>query len=147
MFIHKTIFWGTISYMISVFFQCLIILTTLTNMTTTIQEKLKKMFEKGIFMFIYILFILGVYVFSILHSHANIINDEMSPQWSRYASIISILCFVLMIILNVHICTVLSNANSTCIQQKGIIVSHFLLIFVYIQYVISYYYQTDGFTI
>ena len=34
MFINKTMFWGTISYMISVFFQCLIVLTTLTNIST-----------------------------------------------------------------------------------------------------------------
>ena len=32
MFINKTMFWGTISFMIGVFFQCLIVLSTLTNM-------------------------------------------------------------------------------------------------------------------
>ena len=148
MFINKTMFWGTLSYMIGVFFQCLIILTTLTNMSSTsIQEKLKKMYEKGVFMFIYILFILGVYVFCIANSRDNILNEKMPSQWSRYAIIISVLCFVLMIIMNVNICIVLTNGNSKCIQQKGIIISHFLLIFVYIQYIISYYYQTDGFTI
>ena len=91
--------------------------------------------------------ILSVYVFCIANSRDNILNEKMPSQWSRYAIIISVLCFVLMIIMNVNICIVLTNGNSKCIQQKGIIISHFLLIFVYIQYIISYYYQTDGFTI
>jgi hypothetical protein len=151
MFINKTLFWGTISFMIGVFFQCLIILSTLTSMpmNTPLLEKVKKMYEKGIFMFIYILLILGVYIYCIAHSHSNIANNEMPPQWTWYARIIGvILCFIITPILNIQINSVLkTNTDTKDNQQRGIIASHFLLIFVYIQYIISIYYQTDGFTV
>ena len=150
MFINKTLFWGTISFMIGVFFQCLIVLTTLTNISNTpISEKIKKMYEKGIFMFIYILLILGVYIYSIAHSNVHIANNEMPSQWTWYARIIGvILCFIITPILNIQINSVLkTNTDTKDNQQKGIIASHFLFIFVYIQYIISFYYQTDGFTV
>jgi hypothetical protein len=151
MFINKTMFWGTISYMIGVFFQTLIALSTLTNMSlnTTIIEKIKKMYEKGVFLFIYILLILGVYVASIAHSVTNITNNEMSPQWSWYSSIIAvIICIIITPVLNIQIYSILNtNSDTKNNQQKGFIASHFLLIFVYIQFIISFYYQTDGFTV
>jgi uncharacterized membrane protein HdeD (DUF308 family) len=151
MFINKTMFWGTISYMIGVFFQCLIVLSTMSNLpvNTSFLEKLQKMYEKGIFMFIYILLILGVYIACISHSSNNIANNEMPSQWTWYARIIGvILSFVVTPILHTQMNSVLgSNTDTKDNQQKGIIVSHFLLIFVYIQYIISFYYQTDGFTV
>jgi len=151
MFINKTMFWGTISYMIGVFFQCLIVLSTLTNMpgTPTVIDKIIKMYEKGIFMFIYILLILGVYIACIQHSSNHILNDEMPSQWTWYARIIGvILCVIITPIIHMQMNGVLeSNTNTIANQQKGIIASHFLLIFVYIQYIISFYYQTDGFTV
>ena len=151
MFINKTMFWGTISYMIGVFFQCLIVLSTMTSVpsTTPFLIKLSKMYEKGIFMFIYILLILGVYIGCIAHSRTHIANDEMPSQWTWYARIIGvILCFIITPILHTQMSSVLeSNADTKDNQQKGIIVSHFLLIFVYIQFIISFYYQTDGFTV
>jgi|688.fasta_scaffold690372_2 hypothetical protein len=151
MFINKTMFWGTISYMIGVFFQCLIVLSTMSNLpvNTSFLEKLQKMYEKGIFMFIYILLILGVYIACISHSSNNIANNEMPSQWTLYARIIGvILSFVVTPILHTQMNSVLgSNTDTKDNQQKGIIVSHFLLIFVYIQYIISFYYQTDGFTV
>ena len=137
--------------MIGVFFQCLIVLSTMTNVpaTTPLVEKLKKMYEKGIFMFIYILLVLGVYILCIGHSSKNIANDEMPSQWTWYARIIGvILCVIITPILHTQMTSVLeSNADTKDNQQKGIIASHFLLIFVYIQYIISFYYQTDGFTV
>jgi hypothetical protein len=152
MFINKTLFWGTITFMIGVFFQCLIVLNTLTSMpiNTPMIEKLKKMYEKGIFMFIYILLILGVYIACIANSRVNIAEDEMPSQWTWYARIIGvILCVIITPILNIQITNVLNsnNVDTKDNQQKGIIASHFLFIFVYIQYIISFYYQTDGFTV
>ena len=93
MFINKTMFWGTISYMIGVFFQCLIVLSTMSNLPvdTSFLEKLQKMYEKGIFMFIYILLILGVYIACISHSSNNIANNEMPSQWTLYARIIGVI--------------------------------------------------------
>jgi hypothetical protein len=137
--------------MIGVFFQCLIVLSTMSNLpvNTSFLEKLQKMYEKGIFMFIYILLILGVYIACISHSSNNIANNEMPSQWTLYARIIGvILSFVVTPILHTQMNSVLgSNTDTKDNQQKGIIVSHFLLIFVYIQYIISFYYQTDGFTV
>jgi hypothetical protein len=151
MFINKTMFWGTISYTIGVFFQCLILLTTLSNMpwNTPILEKIKKMYEKGIFMFIYILLILGVYIACIANSLTNIAEDEMPSQWTWYARVIGIiLCVIITPILNIQTNTILkSNIDTKDNQQKGIIAAHFLCIFVYIQYIISFYYQTDGFRV
>jgi hypothetical protein len=150
MFINKTMFWGTISYMIGVFFQTLIALNTLTNMpsNTTMIEKIIKMNEKGVFLFIYILLILGVYVATIANSLSNISNNEMPPQWSWYSKIIGvILCIIITPILNIQINSILKSTDTKDNQQKGFIVSHFLLIFVYIQFIISFYYQTDGFTV
>lgn len=151
MFINKTMFWGAISFMVGVFFQCLIVLSTMSNLpsTTPIFEKLSKMYEKGVFMFIYIILVLGVYVLSIGNSSKNIANNEMPSQWNWYARIIGvILCFIITPILHTQMTSVLeSNADTKNNQQKGIIASHFLLIFVYIQYIISFYYQTDGFTV
>lgn len=151
MFINKTMFWGTISFMLSVFFQCLIVLSTLTNipLNTPIKEKLKKMYEKGLFMFIYVLLILGVYIACIANSHSNIAENQMPSQWNMYARIIGvILCVIITPILNIQINSVLkTNVDTKNNQQYGIIASHFLLIFVYIQYIISFYYQTDGFTV
>jgi hypothetical protein len=150
MFINKTMFWGTISFMIGVFFQTLIALSTLTNMSlnTPILEKIKKMYEKGIFLFIYILLILGVYVATIAHSLTNIVNNEMSPQWTRYSMIIGVILFCIIPILNIQINRILNTTLDTKNnQQMGFIASHFLLIFVYIQFILSFYYQTDGFTV
>jgi hypothetical protein len=151
MFINKTMFWGTISYVIGVFFQCLILLSTVSNMAwnTPMLEKLQKMYEKGIFMFIYILLILGVYIACIANSFKNIAEDEMPSQWTWYARIIGIiLCVIITPILNMQIDGILkSNIDTKDNQQKGIIAAHFLCIFVYIQYIISFYYQTDGFTV
>jgi cadmium resistance protein CadD (predicted permease) len=151
MFINKTMFWGTISYMIGIFFQCLILLSTLTDMAwnTPNVEKIKKMYEKGIFMFVYILLILGVYVACIANSLDNIAEDVMPPQWTWYSRIIGvILCVIITPILNIQIDSILkSNADTKKNQQRGIIAGHFLFIFVYIQYIISFYYQTDGFTV
>ena len=144
-------FWGTVSYMIGVFFQCLIVLTTLSNMpwNTPMLDKLKKMYEKGVFMFIYILLILGVYIACIAHSRENIAEDVMPSQWTWYARIIGvILCVIITPILNIQIDSILKpNTDTKSNQQKGFIAGHFLFIFVYIQYVISFYYQTDGFTV
>jgi len=129
MFINKTMFWGTISYMIGVFFQCLIVLSTMSNLpvNTSFLEKLQKMYEKGIFMFIYILLILGVYIACISHSSNNIANNEMPSQWTLYARIIGvILSFVVTPILHTQMNSVLgSNTDTKDNQQKGIIVSHF----------------------
>ena len=151
MFINKTLFWGTITFMIGVFFQCLIVLNTLTSMppNTPILNKVKKMYEKGTFMFVYILLILGVYIACIANSRVNIAEDEMPSQWTWYARIIAvILCAIITPILNIQINNVLTpNADTKDNQQLGIIACHFLFIFVYIQYIISFYYQTDGFTV
>ena len=107
------------------------------------------MYEKGIFMFIYILLILGVYIACIANSFDNIAQDEMPSQWTWYARIIGIiLCVIITPILNMQIDGVLkSNIDTKDNQQKGFIAAHFLFIFVYIQYIISFYYQTDGFTV
>jgi hypothetical protein len=40
-----------------------------------------------------------------------------------------------------------TTENTKSNQQKGIIAGHFLFIFVYIQYIISTFYQTEGLTI
>jgi len=151
MFINKTMFWGTISYMFGVFFQCLIVLSTLTNMplNTSIFEKILRMYEQGVFMFIYILMILGVYIACIANSCNNIAEDVMPSQWTWYARVIGIiLCFIITPILNIQINSVLKpNSDTKSNQQNGVIAAHFLFIFVYIQYIISFYYQTDGFTV
>jgi len=151
MFINKTMFWGTISFMIGVFFQCLIVLSTLTNMpaTISIKEKFKKMYEKGIFMFIYILLILGVYLSCIANSFTNIAENEMPSQWSLYAKIIGVILFLIITpLLNIQMNKILKkNETTKKVKQYVFIASHFLLIFVSIQFVISFYYQTDGFTL
>jgi hypothetical protein len=151
MFINKTLFWGTISYVIGVFFQCLIVLSTLTDMpwNTSIFEKISKMYEKGVFMFIYILIILGVYIVCIVNSLDNIAEDVMPSQWTWYARIIGIiLCVIITPILNMQIQSILKpNIDTKSNQQNGVVAAHFLFIFVYIQYIISFYYQTDGFTV
>ena len=140
MFINKTMFWGTVAYMIGVFFQCLIVLSTLTNLAwnTPMIEKIQKMYEKGVFMFVYILIILGVYILCILNSLKNIAEDEMPSQWTWYARIIGIiLCVIITPILNFQINSILTpNSDSKNNQQNGIVAGHFLFIFVYIQYII-----------
>jgi len=153
MFANKAMFWGTISFMIAVFFQCLLILGTInSNEAVTIMNKVTKMFDKGIFMFIYILIILGIYVSCIAHSKTNIAEDEMPYQWTWYARIISVILGIgVAPILNTHVYSILNPQykpeNIKINQQNGFIVGHVLLVFVYIQYIISFYYQTDGFTV
>jgi hypothetical protein len=149
MFSNKAMFWGTIAYMISVFFQSLILLGTINPTSqNTINDKMKMMYDKGIYLFIYLLMILGVYIYCIGYSRINIQNDAMPSQWTWYATIISIiLLFFVTPILNKQVKSVLTNSDSSNNQQYGIIVCHILLIFVFIQYIISMFYQTDGFTV
>jgi uncharacterized membrane protein YidH (DUF202 family) len=151
MFTGKSLLWGTIAYMFGIFFQCLILLGTFVN-TENIgpQEIIKLMYENGIFMFIYIFMILGIYVYCIWKSNENIMEDRMPSQWTWYSWIIAIIVLVVITpIMNNQITNAI-NKTTTDIknnQQKGIIAGHFLFIFVYIQYIISMFYQADGFTV
>jgi len=77
-------------------------------------------------------------------------EDRMPSQWTWYSWIIAIIVLVVITpIMNNQITNAI-NKTTTDIknnQQKGIIAGHFLFIFVYIQYIISMFYQADGFTV
>ena len=109
---------------------------------------MQMIYDKGLFLFIYVLMILGVYIYCIGYSRDNIQNDSMPSLWSWYARIISIilLCFVTPI-LNKQVNNILESVDSKNNQQYGIIICHILLIFVFIQYIISMFYQADGFIV
>jgi uncharacterized membrane protein YidH (DUF202 family) len=151
MFTNKSLLWGTIAYMFGIFFQCLILLGTISNMeNATSQEIMTKMYENGIFMFIYIFTILGIYVYCIWNSNQNVMEDKMPYQWNWYSWIIAIIALVILTpIMNNQITSAINKTteNTKSNQQKGIIAGHFLFIFVYIQYIISTFYQTEGLTI
>ena len=151
MFTNKSLLWGTISYMFGIFFQCLILLGTIANTeNATAQEIMKMMYENGIFMFIYIFMILGIYVFCIWNSNENIMEDRMPPQWNWYSWIIAVIVLVVITpIMNTQITSAINKKNEDTKgnQQKGIIAGHFLFIFVYIQYIISMFYQAEGFRV
>ena len=166
MFTNNSVYWATICYMIAVIFQCLILLSTFPELADP-KQIFEQMYIKGVFMFIYILVILGIYVYCISNSIDNIKENTMPSQWSWYSWIIAILVLVFMTpVLNIQITTQLDqlnpNASSDTIssdgtisklidvknnQHNGIIISHFIFIFVYIQYIISTFYQTDGFRV
>ena len=149
MFSNKAMFWGTIAYIIDVFFQCLILLGTInTTIKNSVQEKMQMIYDKGLFLFIYVLMILGVYIYCIGYSRDNIQNDSMPSLWSWYARIISIILFFFFTpILNKQVNNILESVDSKNNQQYGIIICHILLIFVFIQYIISMFYQADGFIV
>jgi cytochrome bd-type quinol oxidase subunit 2 len=149
MFTNKAMFWATITYIIGVFFQSLILLGTIQTTTqNSVKDKMKMIYDKGLFLFIYIFMILGVYIYCIGNSRSNIQNDTMPSEWSWYATIISIilLCFITPI-LNKQVNNVLQSVENKNNQQYGFIICHILLIFVFIQYIISMFYQADGFTV
>lgn len=151
MFAGKSLFWGTIAYMFGIFFQCLILLGTIVSTeNATTQELMKMLYEKGAFMFLYIFLILGIYAYCIWVSNENVMADTMPPQWSWYSWIIAIIVLVILTpIMNNQILNAIdkTNPDTKSNQQNGIIAAHFLFIFVYIQYIISMFYQTEGFRV
>ena len=166
MFTNNSVYWSTICYMIAVIFQCLILLSRIAISET--NNIFMVMYEKGVFMFMYILIILGIYVYCIGNSLDNIKENTMPYQWSWYAWIIAILVLLFITpILNIQVSnaiepsknpsviatgnvvtdTIAQNLDIKNNQHNGIIVCHFIFIFVYIQYIISTFYQTDGFRV
>jgi heme/copper-type cytochrome/quinol oxidase subunit 2 len=151
MFSGKSLFWSTISFMFGIFFQCLILLgTIMNNENDGPQEIIKLLYERGAFMFLYIFLIIGIYAYCIWISNENVMADTMPKQWSWYSWIIAVIVLVILTpIMNAQITNAIdnTNTNSKDNQQNGIIAAHFLFIFVYIQYIISMFYQTDGFRV
>ena len=154
MFAGKSLLWGTIAFMFSVFFQCLILLATIASTSgKTTRDIMNIMYEKGAFLFVYILTILGVYVYCIWTSNENIKDEAMPSQWTWYSWIIAIIMLVFITpILNKQITNAIDTLDDLpdvlkSNQQNGYIAGHILFIFVYIQYIISIFYQTDGFRV
>ena len=167
MFTNNSVYWATICYMIAVIFQCLILLSTFPPISEP-KQIFMQMYERGVFMFIYILVILSIYTYCISKSIDNIQQNTMPYQWSWYAWIIAILILLFITpILNIQVTNAIDPINPSSIvsssktataviaqgldvknnQHNGIIISHFIFIFVYIQYIISTFYQTDGFRV
>jgi hypothetical protein len=151
MFWSKTQFWSTISYIITLLLQCFIILTV-TNMSITDVTDINSyykyiidLYHNGLFLFIYLLIILIIYSYSIYHSNERIKENEMSKGWTYRSWIIGWIMLIITYYLSNHIPNLIKKEVKLHESSYITILCHILLIFVYIQYIISYYYQTDGF--
>jgi cytochrome c biogenesis factor len=154
MFANKSMFWATMVYIVIVFIQGILILATINNPSdkNDIGYFLSMLYSNGITLLMYVLVVLSVYAYCINHSYSYILNDEISDSWSFYAKIIG--CIMIIITLIIY------NITSAVFKQSpdyklrietphayGMAIAHVLTLFVYFQFIISMYYQTDGFTI
>ena len=156
MFANKSMFWATIVYIVIVFIQGILILATINNPSdkNDIIYFLDMVFSNGIILIIYIVVVLSVYAYCINHSYSYILNDEISDSWSFYAKIIGCIMIVLTVIIynitNIVFKIPQSADYKTQIETPhayGMGIAHLLTLFVYFQFIISMYYQTEGFII
>ena len=145
MFVNKSMFWATIIYMIIVFLQGIMLLNKIKiDPNSDKFQYIITMYNNGVFLFLYILTILGIYVYCIQNSYQYIQNNEISDSWSYYAKIIGVIMIFITLIIN----NMVNSPNQIePYHSYGICIAHILLLFVYFQFIISKYYQTDGFTI
>ena len=156
MFVNKSMFWATIIYIVVVFVQGILILATINvpSDKNDFRYFMNMLNSNGISLLLYVLIVLSVYAYCINHSYSYIINDEITDSWSFYAKIIGFImvCITAIIynITNTVFKTPQSPDYKTQIEAPhayGIAITHVLTLFVYFQFIISMYYQTDGFTI
>jgi hypothetical protein len=156
MFVNKSMFWATIIYIVVVFVQGILILATINTPSdkNDFGYFMNMLNSNGISLLLYILIVLSVYAYCINHSYTYILNDEIADSWSFYAKIIGciMVCitFIIYNITNVVFKIPQSPDYKAEIETPhayGIALSHVLALFVYFQFIISMYYQTDGFTI
>jgi hypothetical protein len=140
----KTQLWSTISYCITLLLQCFVILS-LTNISSdsSYTKYITDLYNNGMFMFVYLLIILIIYSYAIYHSNERIKENEMPKGWTYRSWITSVLMMMITFKLFNHIPNIVNKQQQD--NSMLIILCHVLFIFVYIQYIISYYYQTDGF--
>jgi hypothetical protein len=112
---------------------------------------INKMYQNGVFLLLYILTILGIYSYSIQHVYSYILNNEITDSWGFYAKIIGCIMIIITFFINNITTTIFKSTTSDYTiepsQSYGICITHILALFVYFQFIISMYYQTDGFTL
>ena len=154
MFANKSMFWATMIYIIIIFIQGILILATINNPSdkNDFWYFLNMLYSNGITLLLYILVVLSVYAYCINHSYSYILNDEISDSWSFYAKIIGCIMVILSFIIYKITNSIFTQPPDYKLQIEtthsyGIAIAHLLTLFVYFQFIISMYYQTDGFTI
>jgi len=154
MFANKSMFWATLVYIVIVFIQSILILATITTPSdkNDIGYFLNMLYSNGIMLLMYVLIVLSVYAYCINHSYSYILNDEISDSWSFYAKIIGCIMIVITFIIYTITSMIFKQKPDYKLQIEtphayGIAIAHLLTLFVYFQFIISMYYQTDGFTI
>jgi hypothetical protein len=156
MFANKSMFWATIVYIIIVFVQGILILATINNPSdkNDFGYFLNMLYSNGITLLLYLIIILGVYAYCINHSYSYILNNEIADSWSYYAKIIGGIMIVLTIIIYNITTAIFKLPQSEDYKKQietphayGMAIAHILTLFVYFQFIISMYYQTDGFTV
>jgi len=156
MFANKSMFWATIIYIVIVFIQGILILATINNPSdkNDFWYFLNMLYSNGITLLLYVMIILGVYAYCINHSYTYILNDEITDSWSFYAKIIGSIMIVITIIIYNITNTIFKIPQSSDYKTQietphayGMAIAHVLTLFVYFQFIISMYYQTDGFTV
>ena len=153
MFVNKSMFWATMIYIIIIFIQGILILATInTSSDNTFWYFLTMLYSNGITLLLYVLVVLSVYAYCIHYSYSYILNDEMTDSWSFYSKIIGCIMIVLTFIIYTITNSVFKQTPDYKLQIEtphayGIAIAHLLTLFVYFQFIISMYYQTDGFTI
>jgi len=156
MFANKSMFWATIIYIVIVFVQGILILATINNPSdkNDFGYFINMFYSNGIALLLYILIVLSVYAYCINNSYSYILNDEITDSWSFYAKIIG--CIMVCITVIIYKITNIIFKKPQLPDYKtqietphayGIAITHLLTLFVYFQFIISMYYQTEGFTI
>jgi hypothetical protein len=145
---HKAILWGVCIYTLGILLNCLLVLYTIsmTPPVKTTSQYIHELNDKGVFLFLYIFSILGIYIYCISYNYNIIMDNNMSESWYYYSYFVTTLMLFNIEVIRRMTTAIVNHAESTS-YAFGWMITTFLFAFVYIQYIISMYYQTDGFTI
>jgi hypothetical protein len=144
---HKAILWGVSIYTLGILMNCLLVLYTISSgPEKTTMEYIIDMKDKHLFLFLYIFGILGIYIYCIAYNYDVIQGNNMSDSWYYYSYFVTAMMLFNIEIVRKLVTAVVDETDSD-IYYLGWMTSTFLFLFVYFQYIIAMYYQTDGFTI
>ena len=144
---HNAILWGDSIYTLGILMNCLLVLYTIASgPEKTTMQYIMDMKDKHLFLFLYIFGILGIYIYCIAYNYDVIQGNNMSDSWYYYSYFVTAMMMVNIEIVRRLVTAVVDNTDSD-IYYLGWMTSTFLFLFVYFQYIIAMYYQTDGFTI
>jgi hypothetical protein len=144
---HNAILWGVCIYTLGILMNCLLVLYNISfGPEKTTMQYLSDMKDKHLFLFLYIFSILGIYIYCISYNYDVIQENKMSDSWYYYSYFVTAMMTANIEIVRRLVTSVEEKTNSD-IYYLGWMTSTFLFLFVYFQYIISMYYQTDGFTI